>query len=47
MDPDAYPLLVGAARQAGENAAEARFAFALHALLAGFEGELSDVPTVV
>ncbi|MFC8592903.1 TetR/AcrR family transcriptional regulator C-terminal domain-containing protein [Streptomyces atroolivaceus] len=47
VDPDAYPLLVGAARQAGENAADARFDFALHALLAGFEGELSDVPTVV
>lgn len=42
LDPDAYPLLVRAAREAGEDAAEARFDFALDALLSGFAGELAD-----
>ncbi|MCT4353734.1 TetR/AcrR family transcriptional regulator C-terminal domain-containing protein [Streptomyces sp. Je 1-79] len=39
LDPAAYPLLVTAAREAGEDAAEARFDFALDALLSGFEEE--------
>lgn len=42
LDPDAYPLLVGAARELGEDAAQARFTFALDALLSGFEGELAS-----
>ncbi|MFE5486041.1 TetR/AcrR family transcriptional regulator C-terminal domain-containing protein [Streptomyces sp. NPDC056527] len=41
LDPTAYPLLVAAAREAGEDAADARFDFALDALLSGFEGELA------
>ncbi|MFB7373056.1 TetR/AcrR family transcriptional regulator C-terminal domain-containing protein [Streptomyces sp. NPDC056222] len=41
LDPEAYPLLVAAARDAGEDAAAARFDFALDALLAGFERELA------
>ncbi|MEU6881485.1 TetR/AcrR family transcriptional regulator C-terminal domain-containing protein [Streptomyces sp. NPDC046712] len=45
LDPEAYPLLVGAAREAGEDAAQARFAFALDALLSGFERELAFTPT--
>jgi AcrR family transcriptional regulator len=39
LDADAYPLLVGAARAAGGDAA--RFDFALDALLAGFDRELA------
>ncbi|THA65248.1 TetR family transcriptional regulator [Streptomyces sp. A0958] len=42
LDAEAYPLLVGAAREAGEDTADARFDFALDALLSGFEGELGD-----
>ncbi|MGW0122116.1 TetR/AcrR family transcriptional regulator [Streptomyces sp. NPDC003327] len=42
LDPDAYPLLVGAARAAGEDAARARFDFAVDALLSGFEGDISS-----
>jgi AcrR family transcriptional regulator len=41
LDQDAYPLLVEAAREAGEDAAGERFAFALDALLSGFERELA------
>ncbi|MCX4695834.1 TetR/AcrR family transcriptional regulator C-terminal domain-containing protein [Streptomyces sp. NBC_01408] len=41
LDPDAYPLLVSAAREAGGDAAVARFDFALEALLSGFERELA------
>lgn len=41
LDPTAYPLLVAAAGEAGEDAAEARFDFALDALLSGFERELA------
>lgn len=41
LDPDAYPLLVSAARKAGEDAAEARFDFALDALLSGFDRALA------
>ncbi|MBH5338744.1 TetR/AcrR family transcriptional regulator C-terminal domain-containing protein [Streptomyces pactum] len=40
LDADTYPLLVGAARMAGEDAGRARFDFALDALLGGFEREL-------
>ncbi|NYI05390.1 TetR/AcrR family transcriptional regulator C-terminal domain-containing protein [Allostreptomyces psammosilenae] len=39
-DPDAYPLLVRAAREAGDEPADTRFHFALDALLAGFAREL-------
>ncbi|MFG2331500.1 TetR/AcrR family transcriptional regulator C-terminal domain-containing protein [Streptomyces sp. NPDC048604] len=42
LDPDAYPLLVAAAREAGEDTGRARFTFALDALLTGFERELAD-----
>ncbi|MET9375779.1 TetR/AcrR family transcriptional regulator C-terminal domain-containing protein [Streptomyces sp. NPDC002992] len=45
LDPDAYPLLVAAARETGEDASEARFAFALDALLSGFERELAGAST--
>ncbi|MGW6567518.1 TetR/AcrR family transcriptional regulator C-terminal domain-containing protein [Streptomyces sp. NPDC054975] len=41
LDPAAYPLLVAAAKEAGEHTGEARFDFALDALLTGFEGELT------
>ncbi|MFF9896553.1 TetR/AcrR family transcriptional regulator [Streptomyces longispororuber] len=41
LDPEAYPLLVDAARQSGGDAAGARFEFALEALLTGFERELT------
>ncbi|MCX5381535.1 TetR/AcrR family transcriptional regulator [Streptomyces sp. NBC_00091] len=41
LDPEAYPLLVSAAGEAGEDAAGARFDFALEALLSGFERELA------
>jgi AcrR family transcriptional regulator len=41
LDADAYPLLVEAAREAGEDAAEGRFEFALDALLSGYERELA------
>ncbi|MEU7278766.1 TetR/AcrR family transcriptional regulator C-terminal domain-containing protein [Streptomyces sp. NPDC045431] len=41
LDADAYPLLVGAAREAGADAGEARFAYALEALLSGFERDLA------
>ncbi|WP_418960475.1 TetR/AcrR family transcriptional regulator C-terminal domain-containing protein [Streptomyces tritici] len=41
LDPDTYPLLVGAARESGDDAARARFDFALDALLTGFERELA------
>ncbi|QIJ61188.1 TetR/AcrR family transcriptional regulator C-terminal domain-containing protein [Streptomyces sp. JB150] len=41
LDQDAYPLLVAAAREAGEDAAGERFEFALDALLSGFERELA------
>ncbi|WP_031070871.1 TetR/AcrR family transcriptional regulator [Streptomyces sp. NRRL S-118] len=37
LDPDAYPMLVRAARAAGGDAGEARFEYALDALLSGFE----------
>ncbi|MFG3255806.1 TetR/AcrR family transcriptional regulator C-terminal domain-containing protein [Streptomyces sp. NPDC048172] len=45
VDADAYPLLARAAREAGGSRGEAdaaRFTFALDALLAGFEGELTQ-----
>ncbi|WP_055601450.1 TetR/AcrR family transcriptional regulator C-terminal domain-containing protein [Streptomyces aureus] len=44
LDPDTYPLLVGAARESGEDASRARFDFALDALLSGFERELTSTP---
>ncbi|MFH9725476.1 TetR/AcrR family transcriptional regulator C-terminal domain-containing protein [Streptomyces sp. NPDC017254] len=44
LDPNTYPLLVGAARAMGEDAARARFDFALEALLSGFERELALTP---
>ncbi|MFF6885884.1 TetR/AcrR family transcriptional regulator C-terminal domain-containing protein [Streptomyces sp. NPDC012421] len=41
LDEDAYPLLVAAARAAGDDRADTRFTFALNALLSGFEAELA------
>ncbi|MFF5973434.1 TetR/AcrR family transcriptional regulator C-terminal domain-containing protein [Streptomyces sp. NPDC012769] len=44
LAPDTYPLLVRAARESGEDAAQTRFAFAVDALLSGFERELASTP---
>ncbi|MFE7628509.1 TetR/AcrR family transcriptional regulator C-terminal domain-containing protein [Streptomyces sp. NPDC057509] len=42
FDAESYPLMVRAAREAGGGTADARFDFALDALLSGFERELAD-----
>ncbi|WP_069816793.1 TetR/AcrR family transcriptional regulator C-terminal domain-containing protein [Streptomyces sp. TP-A0874] len=41
VDPDTYPVLVRAAREAGDTPSRAGFGFALDALLSGFERELA------